>query len=108
MNKNYQDLSFKDFENMPGLTLLETANEFDRYIMDWNSRHHWNYRQESINGCKPVVDVLHKGKLYKNCVGLVFNDYLGFTQHPKMKVAAMSAVNEYGTGAAASPAIGGI
>ena len=107
MNKNYQELSFKDFENMEGLDLEQTAQEFSNYIEDWDGRDHWNYRQESISGCKPEVDVIAKGKLYKNCVGLVFNDYLGFTQHPQVKAAAIAAIEQYGVGAAASPAIGG-
>jgi glycine C-acetyltransferase len=107
MNKNYQELSFKDFENMEGLNLQETAQEFSNYIADWDGRDHWNYRQESLSGCKPEVDVMAKGKLYKNCVGLVFNDYLGFTQHPEVKKAAIAAIEQYGVGAAASPAIGG-
>ncbi|WP_183580218.1 aminotransferase class I/II-fold pyridoxal phosphate-dependent enzyme [Mucilaginibacter sp. X5P1] len=107
MNKNYQNLSFKDFENMEGLDLHQTAQEFSNYIEDWDGRDHWNYRQESLSGCKPDLDVMHKGILYKNCVGLVFNDYLGFTNHPKVKQAAIEAIERYGVGAAASPAIGG-
>lgn len=105
--KNYQDLSFKDFENMEGLDIKATAHEFNNYIADWDSREHWNYRQESVTGCMPELDVLHKGKLYKSCVGLVFNDYLGFTQHPEVKKAAIAGIERYGAGAAASPAIGG-
>jgi glycine C-acetyltransferase len=107
MKKNYQELSFKDFENMEGLSLQETAQEFNNYIEDWDGRGHWNYRQESISGCRPEIDVAAKGKLFKNCVGLVFNDYLGFTQHPEVKKAAIAAIEQYGVGAAASPAIGG-
>lgn len=105
--KNYQELSFKDFENMDGLNILQTAEEFNNYITDWDSHGHWNYRQECLSGCMPEVDVMHKGKLYRNCVGLVFNDYLGFTQHPEVKKAAIAGIEHYGAGAAASPAIGG-
>jgi hypothetical protein len=32
--KNYQDLSFKDFENMDGLNMLQTAEEGK--LMDFN------------------------------------------------------------------------
>lgn len=100
-------MSFKDFEDIPGLDIYQTAEEFDRYIRNWDSREQWNYRQESLSGCKPIVDIMHKGKLYKDCVGLVFNDYLGFTQHPAVKQAAIDGIGMYGAGAAASPAIGG-
>ena len=79
---NYEKASFRDFEHMKGLDMYETAQEFWNYVDDWESRGHWNYRQECVSGCKPVVDVLSRGKLYKDVVALVFNDYLGFTQHP--------------------------
>ncbi|MFZ4260634.1 aminotransferase class I/II-fold pyridoxal phosphate-dependent enzyme [Sphingobacterium sp. HJSM2_6] len=43
----------------------------------------------------------------QNCVSLVSNDYLNFTQHPKVKQAAIEGIIKYGTGAGASPLIGG-
>lgn len=104
---DYAQASFKDFEHMPGLNMYETAQEFWNYVDDWESRGHWNYRQECVSGCKPMVDVIARGKLYKDCVALVFNDYWGLTQHPKVKAAAIAAIEQYGVGAAASPAIGG-
>ncbi|HKG07223.1 MAG TPA: aminotransferase class I/II-fold pyridoxal phosphate-dependent enzyme [Pedobacter sp.] len=32
-------------------------------------------------------------------VSLVSNDYLGFTQHPKVKEAAIAGIEKYGSGA---------
>jgi len=46
-------------------------------------------------------------KIPKKCVSLVSNDYLNFTQHPKVKLAAIEGIEKYGTGAGASPLIGG-
>ena len=43
----------------------------------------------------------------KKCVSLVSNDYLNFTQHPAVKLAAIQGIEKYGTGAGASPLIGG-
>ena len=43
----------------------------------------------------------------QHCISLVSNDYLNFTQHPKVKAAAIEGVMKYGTGAGASPLIGG-
>jgi glycine C-acetyltransferase len=103
----YQTASFKDFENIPELDPFGWADEFSNYVDDWSSRGHWNYRQESLNGCFPVVEMNIEGNPNKEFVGMVFNDYLGFTQHPKVKAAAIAGIEQYGTGAAASPAIGG-
>ncbi len=43
----------------------------------------------------------------KDYISFVSNDYLGFTQHPKVKQAAIDGIMKYGTGAGASPLIGG-
>jgi glycine C-acetyltransferase len=99
--------SFKDFENMPGLDPIGWAKAFGDYVENWQERGHWNYRQESINGCLPEIRMDLPGNRRKNFVALVFNDYLGFTQHPKVKAAAIAGIEEFGVGAAASPAIGG-
>lgn len=90
---------------MEGLDPFGWAKEFGRYIANWESRGHWNYRQESIDGCKPEVRLAGHGE--KQFVALVFNDYLGFSQHPKVIAAAIEGIRAYGAGAAASPAIGG-
>ncbi|SHL96677.1 aminotransferase class I/II-fold pyridoxal phosphate-dependent enzyme [Mucilaginibacter sp. OK098] len=105
MDINFENASFKDFENIPGMDFYGWAEQFDRYVNNWDSRGHWNYRQESLNGCQPEVELAgHPGKSF---VALVFNDYLGLTQHPKVKAAAIAAIEQFGVGAAASPAIGG-
>jgi glycine C-acetyltransferase len=107
MKINYEKASFKDFENIPGMDPFGWAEEFDRYVSDWESRGHWNYRQESISGCMPEIELNLPGNPNKTFVALVFNDYLGFTQHPKVKAAAIAGIEQYGVGSAASPAIGG-
>ncbi|MES2107940.1 MAG: aminotransferase class I/II-fold pyridoxal phosphate-dependent enzyme [Bacteroidota bacterium] len=102
---NFEQASFKDFEDMPDRDFYEWAEQFDQYVQNWESRGHWNYRQESLNGCQPEVELV--GYPGKRFVAMVFNDYLGFTQHPKLKAAAIEGIELYGAGAAASPAIGG-
>lgn len=104
---NLETASFKDFENIAGQNPFEWADAFDAYIKNWDSRGHWNYRQESISGCRPELELNIQGNPNKSFVALVFNDYLGFAQHPKVKAAAIAAIEQYGVGAAASPAIGG-
>jgi glycine C-acetyltransferase len=104
---DYTNASFKDFENMAGMGPMEWAQAFDEYIANWNSRGHWNYRQESITGCAPEISMRLPGNPNERFVALVFNDYLGFTQHPAVKAAAVAGIERYGVGSAASPAIGG-
>lgn len=104
---NFEKASFKDFENIEAMTPWEWARLFQQYVQNWDSRGHWNYRQESISGCFPEVQLDYSGNTHQSHVALVFNDYLGFTQHPAVKQAAIDAIMKYGVGAAASPAIGG-
>ncbi|SMC54182.1 glycine C-acetyltransferase [Pedobacter africanus] len=102
-----RNASFKDFVDMPGKDAISWAAHFDAYIKNWLERGHWNYRQESLSGCMPEVELNLPGNANKTFVAMVFNDYLGFTQHPEVKAAAIAGIEEFGTGAAASPAIGG-
>src|SRR5580658_1152905 len=107
MKINLETASFRDFEDMEDMGPFEWAEQFKLYTENWDSRGHWNYRQESISGCMPELELNLQGNPNKTFVGLVFNDYLGFTQHPKVKSAAIAGIEKYGVGAAASPAIGG-
>jgi glycine C-acetyltransferase len=107
MSINLEKASFKDFEDIPGMGPFEWAEQFSAYVANWESRGHWNYRQESLSGCMPEVEMNVDGKGVKPYVALVFNDYLGFAQHPAVKTAAIAGIEKYGVGAAASPAIGG-
>jgi glycine C-acetyltransferase len=107
MNINLEKASFKDFEDIPGMGPFGWAEQFGAYVENWQSRGHWNYRQESLSGCMPEVEMNVDGKGIKPYVALVFNDYLGFSQHPAVKAAAIAGIEKYGVGAAASPAIGG-
>ncbi|GAC1312033.1 MAG: pyridoxal phosphate-dependent aminotransferase family protein [Mucilaginibacter sp.] len=68
-----------------------------------------NFRfMTSRNGCGPEMWVTSPfNQTPRKCVSLVSNDYLNFTQHPKVKLAAIEAIKKYGTGAGASPLIGG-
>lgn len=107
MEINYLTASFKDFENIPGMDIFQRAAEFNRYLDYLQAAGRLNYRFVTHSGCQPEVLVEVPGKGVQKMVGLVSNDYLGFTQHPKVKAAAMAAIEQYGTGAGASPAIGG-
>lgn len=104
---DYRNASFKDYEYIPGQSFYEWARYFARYIANWRSRGHWNYRQECVSGCLPEVTLNLEGEGLKTCVAMVFNDYLGHATHPEVIAAAVAYIQKYGVGVAASPAIGG-
>lgn len=108
MNIPYEKASFKDFENIEGLDAYATAAEFKQYLDFLKVNGHLNYRIESLSPCGPEMDLMLPGdNRPTRCVCLVSNDYLGFSQHPKIKAAVIDGVNRFGTGSGASPAIGG-
>ena len=107
-NIDFANASFRDFENIPGIDAMERAGEFQLFLDYLSKNGHLNYRIESLSGCSPEMDLLLPGKSKaQRCACFVSNDYLGFTQHPKIKLALQEAIEKFGSGAGASPAIGG-
>ena len=107
-NINFLKASFKDFENIPDLNVFERAEAFSDFTDYMNENGHMNYRFMTSNGCGPEMWVTSPfNKIPRKCISLVSNDYLNFTQHPKVKAAAIRGIEEFGTGAGASPLIGG-
>jgi glycine C-acetyltransferase len=105
---DFDKASFKDFEKIPNLNFLERAKTFMEFTNYMETHGHMNYRFITQNGCGP--EILVSSPFQENpqlCVSLVSNDYLNFTQHPKIKAAAIEGIRKYGTGAGASPLIGG-
>jgi glycine C-acetyltransferase len=107
MKIDFENASFKDFENIPGLDPYQWADQWSQYVAYKSGKGQMNYRFEAQSGCGPEISLCVPGVNVDRFVSLVSNDYLGFTQHPKVKAAAISAINKYGSGAGASPAIGG-
>ena len=102
MNQDFDNNSFRDFEYIPGMDAWARARLFQGYLNDQTEKGQLNYRLVTTTGCGPVVE-MNGRKL----ISLVSNDYLGFTQHPAVKMTAFEAIQKYGSGAGASPAIGG-
>ncbi|KEO71705.1 aminotransferase class I/II-fold pyridoxal phosphate-dependent enzyme [Anditalea andensis] len=105
---NFTHASFKDFENIPGKDFKATASYFGTYLDYLRERDYLNYRIETATGCGPELMLKLPGKdAFSLATSFVSNDYLGFTQHPLIKLAIIESISKYGAGAAASPAIGG-
>lgn len=102
MKQNFDNNSFRDFEYIPGMDAWARSKLFQAYLNDQTAKSQLNYRLVTSNGCTPTIQM--NGK---KTISLVSNDYLGFTQHPLVKQAAIDAITKYGSGAGASPAIGG-
>ncbi|TDE13220.1 MULTISPECIES: aminotransferase class I/II-fold pyridoxal phosphate-dependent enzyme [Dyadobacter] len=109
MNIDFTKASFRDFENIPGLDAIARAEVFYDFLGFMKNSGHMNYRLVNQSGCGPEMDVLtpQSGGSPGRYVSFVSNDYLGFTQHPLVKKAVIGAIENYGTGAGASPLIGG-
>jgi glycine C-acetyltransferase len=108
MNATFQNNSFKDYENIKGQDFVATAKDFKEFLNYLKEQGHLNYRIESLSPVGPEMNLLLPGKVVpKWAVCLVSNDYLGFSQHPKIKEAVIVGAQTFGTGSGASPAIGG-
>jgi glycine C-acetyltransferase len=108
MPKDYTNTSFKDFENISGQDIFATAADFQEYLNFLQANGHLNYRIQSLTPVGPEMSLLLPGDTEPTwSVCLASNDYLGFSQHPKIKEAVIRGTELFGTGSGASPAIGG-
>ncbi|WP_179412687.1 aminotransferase class I/II-fold pyridoxal phosphate-dependent enzyme [Mucilaginibacter sp. E4BP6] len=108
MKIDFEKASFKDFENIDGQDLNTTAYKFVEYLNFLKTNGHLNYRIESLTPVGPEMNLMLPGDSSPTwSVCLVSNDYLGFSQHPKVKAAVVRGTEMFGTGSGASPAIGG-
>lgn len=108
MNIDFTKASFKDFENIPGLDIYQRANAHEGYLNYLRDNEFMNYRLLATSGCGPEIGLEEDGYIKRgDYISFVCNDYLGFTQHPEIKKAVIDGIEKYGTGAGASPLIGG-
>lgn len=102
---NFKKKTFKDFENIPTLDIIGRSQLFSEYLQYVKYDDQQSYRVIAQSGCSSSMDL--KSQYGATFISYVSNDYLGFTQHPKVKEAAIEGIKKYGTGAGASPLIGG-
>jgi len=105
MNINFSTATFKDFENIPGMNMMERADIYYDFL-EYMKKNGHRYRLQNNTGCSSVMKVGSE-EITKEFISFVTSDYLGFTQHPKVKQAAIEGIEKYGTGTAATPLIGG-
>jgi len=107
-NIDFNKASFKDFEEIPNLNSFQMAEAFKDFTNYMEDNGSMNYGFVTHDGCGPEILLSTSfQKTPKCCISLVSNDYLNFTQHPKVKAASIEGIQKYGTGAGASPLIGG-
>ena len=107
-NIDFSKASFKDFENIPDMNAFQRAGFFKDFTDYMEVEGRMNYGFVTHDGCGPEIFLSTPfQQIPKKCISLVSNDYLNVTQHPKVKAAAIEGLRKYGTGAGASPLIGG-
>ncbi|MFP7654429.1 hypothetical protein [Chryseobacterium proteolyticum] len=106
MSIDFTTATFKDFENIPDYDIAQRAEYFYEFLDHMKTRGHMNYRLKNTSAADAVLNISIADR-NKEYVSFVSSDYLGFTQHPKVKQAAIEGIEKYGTGTGASPLIGG-
>lgn len=102
---NFDNKTFKDFENISELDISGRSEIFSDYLSYVRYDDQQTYRVIATSGCNSKIKL--KSDFGDEFISYVSNDYLGFTQHPEVKRAAIEGITKYGTGAGASPLIGG-
>ncbi|WP_417355360.1 aminotransferase class I/II-fold pyridoxal phosphate-dependent enzyme [Flavobacterium sp.] len=108
MKQDFTLSSFKDFEDIPGFDIYQRAGAHKGYLDYLRDNEFMNYRLLATSGCGPEIELAETGYIKKGSyISFVCNDYLGFTQHIRVKEAVIDGIEKYGCGAGASPLIGG-
>lgn len=101
-------LTPRDFINVPDKNIYECADYFQNIIdqMDEHKANAFCITSKTAIGAKMSIVDRYSGTILKT-TSFVTNNYLGMNQHPKVLDAAHKAIEKYGIGTCASPAIGG-
>lgn len=105
MKIDFAKATFRDFENIAEMDIDQRSDIFSAYLNYTGYDDYQSYRVIAKSGCSSEMSL--ESVYGDSFISYVSNDYLGFTQHPKVKQAAIAGIEKYGTGAGASPLIGG-
>jgi len=79
------------------LDLFDKCTQFDLALQSARARNRFFYSRAISPAASPLTT--REGR---ELINLGSNNYLGLTDHPKVKAAAVAAIAEYGTGCAGS------
>ena len=105
MGKYY---TMKDFTDIPDAGIHESAEQFQKYINQFEKDKAYPYGFMSETAVGRSMDVIdyYSGDPVQ-AISFVSSNYLGLSQHQKVKDAVKEAVEQYGAGTCAAPPIGG-
>ncbi|MDR1730387.1 MAG: aminotransferase class I/II-fold pyridoxal phosphate-dependent enzyme, partial [Prevotellaceae bacterium] len=101
-----ENYTLKDF-SLEALTtdVLDRAEQFQKWIAQWEINPCW---AESETAVKPEMILKDEySQKTQQVISFISNDYLGMSQCPETILAGIEGLLKYGTGACASPMIGG-
>lgn len=100
--------TIKEYIDNPKMDIYESAEKLETFIKQLKDINTYPYGFTTDTPVWKDMNVVdpHINKTFKT-VSFVTNNYLGLTQHPEVKKAAIDAIDKYGTGTCAAPPIGG-
>jgi len=110
-HKNYymeKIYTMRDFADMPEANIHQSAEHFQKFINQFEKDKSYPYGFISGSAISRNMDVIdyYSGDRVPT-VSFVSSNYLGLSQHQKVKDAVKDAVELYGAGTCAAPPIGG-
>jgi glycine C-acetyltransferase len=96
------------YSKIEDMSLIERVTMYDEFLSDIRQRRHAQFARVSLTGSAPEMDVVdqYDGRV-RRMIYFGSNDYLNLTNHPRLKQAAISAVERYGAGSGSVPMLGG-
>jgi len=98
----------KDFVDIPGADIYESAEQFQKFINQFQEDKAYPYGSMSASAVNKDMNVIdYYSGLPVSVVSFVSSNYLGLSQHPGVKQMVKDTVDKYGAGTCAAPPIGG-
>ncbi len=100
--------TLRDFIDVPNMNMYDVADYFQNFIDQFEETKAYGYDVTSKTAIGSKMEIIDRytGDSVRT-VSFVTNNYLGMTNHPIVKKAAMDAIEKFGVGTCAAPPIGG-